>query len=286
MSVRFLVVEGNTREVRERHKAGFGTSPAENYGETLVELAGKASFDIVCPADPDAALPHNSALQDYDGVVMTGSSLHLWQGEVEALRQIEFARAVFRANVPYFGSCWGLQVAAVAAGGEVRLNPRGREMGYARRILPNEAGRAHPLLAGRPAVFDAPCSHLDEVATLPPNAVLLASNAVSGVQAAEFTFEGGTFWGVQYHPEFSHSLIAFLMERRGETLIAEGLFRDARQHRDFIADLRQLDAPDPPKDIAFRYALGPDLTDPMQRLTELRNFIAFRAKPHRAKRLA
>ena len=33
---------------------------------------------------------------------------------------IEFARAVFTARVPSFGSCWGIQLAAFAAGGQVQ----------------------------------------------------------------------------------------------------------------------------------------------------------------------
>ena len=46
-----------------------------------------------------------------------------------------------------------------------------------------DTGRAHPLLASRPAVFDALCSHLDEIETLPPNSQVLAANEVSAVQA-------------------------------------------------------------------------------------------------------
>ena len=51
---------------------------------------------------------------------------------------------------PAFGSCWGLQIAAVAAEGDVQRNPLGREVGIARRILPTDPGRSHPMLEGRP----------------------------------------------------------------------------------------------------------------------------------------
>jgi len=284
MSLRFLVVEGNTRATREAHLAGFGASPADHYGAVLLEVAGGGSYDILCPADPDASLPHNSALKDYDGVVLTGSALHLWHGEPESMRQVELARAIFKANVPFFGSCWGLQVAAVAAGGAVHQNPRGREMGFARRIVPNSAGRTHPLLKGRPEAYEAPCSHLDEVKTLPPDATLLASNAISMVQAAEIRHEGGTFWGVQYHPEFTPNLTAYLIERRGETLIEEGLFTDKAQHEAYVADIRALEDNPKARHVAFRHGLGPDVTEPDLRVLELRNFIEARVKPHHAAR--
>ena len=36
----------------------------------------------------------------------------------------------------------------------------------------------------------------------------------------------GTFWGVQYHPEYDFIDIAAVAERYGQTLVTEGMFRD------------------------------------------------------------
>ncbi len=110
-------------------------------------------------ADADAELPSSVGLEDYDGVTMTGSALNIYKGGAPVTRQIELAKAVFAAGVPFFGSCWGLQVAVTAAGGEVRANPRGREFGFARRIVLSDAGREHRLFAGKPAAFEAPTIH-------------------------------------------------------------------------------------------------------------------------------
>src|SRR5262249_2376700 len=100
--------------------------------------------------------------------------------------------------VPVWGSCWGLQLAVVALGGSVRRNPRGRELSIARAITVTDTGRAHPLLASRPAVFDALCSHLDEIETLPPNSRVLAANEVSAVQAIAAQTSGrGGFHGTR-----------------------------------------------------------------------------------------
>lgn len=276
MSLRFLIVEGNVRPVREAYRAFSGRTPAERYGDVMVREAGEGSFDILCPADPDASLPAGVSLADYDAVIMTGSALHLWEMQPEAVRQVELSRAIFRANVPYFGSCWAIQVAAVAAGGSVHRNPRGREIGYARDITLTAEGARHPMLAGRPARFDAPCSHLDEVATLPPDATLLASNRISRVQAAEFRFEGGTFWGVQYHPEFDHADLGFLIGKRGADLVAEGFFASEEQCKAYVADIMALDATPDLAHARWRYGLGPDVLDVGQRVTEIRNFITAR----------
>ncbi|WP_348272292.1 gamma-glutamyl-gamma-aminobutyrate hydrolase family protein [Methylobacterium sp. UNC378MF] len=70
------------------------------------------------------------------------------RGAPETRRTVAFMRAVFASGTPSFGSCAGLQVATVAAGGTVRPNLRGYEAAFARRITATERGRSHPLLAG------------------------------------------------------------------------------------------------------------------------------------------
>ena len=99
--------------------------------------------DIALPADEGSNLPDPSGLESYDGVVITGSALNLWKAEPESMRQVELARAVYKSGTPFFGSCWGLQVATVAAGGSVRENPKGREVLIARDVTLT-AGRARP----------------------------------------------------------------------------------------------------------------------------------------------
>jgi hypothetical protein len=121
-----------------------------------------------------------------------------------------------------FGSCWGLQVLTVAAGGGVRKNPKGREIGFGRRIKLTEPGRKHPMYVGKPEVFNAPTVHLDEVETVAPGTTVLATNEVSDVQSAEIRVNGAVAWGVQYHPEYPLREIAAIVRRIGLRLIDEG----------------------------------------------------------------
>src|ERR1051325_8903252 len=170
------------------------------------------------------ALPLRITLSDFDGVMVPGPPLPIYDPDPCVTRQIEFARTAFAAGVPVWGSCWGLQLAVAALGGLVRRNPRGRELPIARAITVTEAGRAHPLLAARPAVFDALCSHLDEIETLPANSQVLAATEVSAIQAvAVETSSGGNFHGTQYHPEHTMAVSAALMEMRATELVEEGL---------------------------------------------------------------
>src|ERR1700682_2494959 len=146
------------------------------YAHVLRRLMPDLLCDIVRPADADPVLPPGVALESYDGAAITGSALNIYHGGEPVLRQVELAKAIFAAGVPLFGSCWGLQVAVTAAGGEVRANPRGREFGFARRILLSDAGREHRLFAGKPVTFEAPTVHRDEIASLPAGAQILADN--------------------------------------------------------------------------------------------------------------
>jgi GMP synthase (glutamine-hydrolysing) len=194
------------------------------------------------------------------------------------IRQIELAKEVFAAGVPFFGSCWGLQVAVTAAGGEVRANPRGREFGFARRILLTDEGRQHPLFAGKPSAFEAPAIHRDEIASLPTGAATLAANDF-GLQAAAFDHGRGSFWGVQYHPEYDYADVAAAAERYGQTLVTEGMFPDTAALKAFADELRVLQANPSDTTLLWKHGLGPAMRSESLRLLEIRNWLQAKVLP-------
>ncbi len=272
-AARILVIDGNVADIRARQIAALGYDSGAGYARVLRRIDPSLQVDVVLGADSDPLFPSGVGLEHYDGVTMTGSALNIHDGGTPVTRQIELAKAVFAAAVPFFGSCWGLQVAVTAAGGEVRVNPRGREFGFARRVLLTEAGRQHPLFAAKPAVFEAPTVHRDGIAALPAGASVLATNDF-GVQAAAFTFAGGEFWGVQYHPEYDYLDIAAAAERYGTTLVSEGLFCDAAALATYAAELRALDKNPCDAPLLWKHALGPAVQSEGMRLLEIRNWLA------------
>jgi GMP synthase (glutamine-hydrolysing) len=284
MALRLLVVDGNVQAAREAHGSSYGKTPSQSYADTLQTLAPDAVCDICLPADRGANLPNAKGLEDYDGIAITGSALNIYDGGEAVERQLELARAIYASRTAFFGSCWGLQLAAAASGGTVVKNPLGREIGIARNIALTEAGARHKLLDGRPAAFDAPCTHLDIVAVPPGESTILAFNRFSSVQAAEIRHEGGLFWGVQYHPEFTLGELASILARRTTPLTQEGLFADEAEGQAYCADLRALDEDPGRRDIAFRLGVQPELLDAELRLTELRNWIAHLVRPEKSRR--
>jgi GMP synthase (glutamine-hydrolysing) len=283
MGLRFLVVEGNTRDARLAHKGAYGLMPCESYAAVLQAIEPGAVCDLAFPADEGANLPDPAGLQSYDGIALTGSALNLYDGTAAVTRQIDLMRAVYSSGTPAFGSCWGLQIGAAAAGGHVRRNPRGREIGFARRIVLTPAGRSHPMMSGRPAAFDAPAIHLDSVAIAPGDCTVLASNSLSEIQAAEIRHEGGTFWAVQYHPEFSLEELAVILERRMEILVAEGFCETLEDAASYVADLVALHT-EPRPDLAWRHGIDAEILDPVRRTREIRNFVEHRVRPERSRR--
>lgn len=286
--IRLLVAEGNPPTMRERHARTSGRTPSAFYADVLGELARglgqETRIDICFPADEGANLPSGEDLAGYDGVAITGSGLNLWKAEPESLAQVDFARSVFASGLPFFGSCWGLQVAAVAAGGEVKLNPAGREIGLARSIRLTGAGAAHPMHEGRLEVFDAPAIHSDEVAVLPEGGTATATNELCTVQAAEIRFGGGVFWGVQYHPEYTFAELGGILTRYTPIMMQEGFFRDETEAATYIADLVALDAEPGRKDLAWRLGVSQSVLEPALRRAELTNWLKHQVLPAMSER--
>jgi GMP synthase (glutamine-hydrolysing) len=240
--------------------------------------------NICFPGDEGANLPNGEALEGYDGVAITGSGLHVYDSIPAVTRQVELVRAVLATGTPVFGSCWGLQVLTVAAGGAVRKNPKGREIGFGRRIKLTDDGRKHPMYVGKPEVFNAPTVHLDEVATLAPGATLLATNETSNVQSVEIRTGGAVAWGVQYHPEYPLREIAAIVRRIGLRLIDEGFFLDSKEIATFAGDLDALDRNPGEKRLSWRYGISRNVLDKTLRTGEIANWLQYQVLPTRAKR--
>lgn len=273
MLLHFLVAESETVDQREARRAHAGKSSGESYASTLAQLRPDSDITIVAPADDDAEIMDAAAIGAFDAVFVTGSPLHVYDDTPEVRRQITFMRTVFASGTPSFGSCAGLQLAVAAAGGKVRKMPERMEAGVARRITATEAGRDHPLLAGRPPSWDAPAIHGDEVEELPAGAVLLAGNGVTAIQAAEIRHDGGMFWGVQYHPELAPGEIAIALRRQAADLIEAGLARNDDEVEAMAAKLDALN--DAPDRRSASWALGVDrsFAEEASRRLELTNFL-------------
>ncbi|HLX29164.1 MAG TPA: glutamine-hydrolyzing GMP synthase, partial [Casimicrobiaceae bacterium] len=114
--------------------------------------------------------------------------------------------AVFTLGVPVLGICYGMQTMAQQLGGEV-IGSSESEFGYAEvivnastRLLDGLADRRNP--SGQ-ALLDVWMSHGDSVARLPPG--FTATAATPAIPYAAMSDEQRRFYGVQFHPEVTHT---------------------------------------------------------------------------------
>ena len=123
--------------------------------------------------------------------------------------------AVFTLGVPVLGICYGMQTMAAQLGGRVAGSTH-REFGYAEfEAVPDAVlfrGIADRTPPGKPPVLDVWMSHGDRVEVLPPGFRVTGSSSNAPVAAMEDAVR--RFYGVQFHPEVTHTLQgARLLER-------------------------------------------------------------------------
>jgi GMP synthase (glutamine-hydrolysing) len=253
---KLLLMESNVAARRARAKSlGMRTS-SEIYAEAILAHFPEIEIDVVNGADADFSIPHGRGFSDYDGFVVSGSALHAYDTDFAVTNQIDLLKQAAEAGLPCFGSCWGLQIAAMAAGGQVDYHPRGKEVGFARKIMPTKAGEGHPLFSYKGPVFDAPCIHYDEVTRLPEQAKLLASNTHSAVQAAIIPLGQSEVWAVQYHPEYDVRQVLAIYALYADDMIGPDFFPDKARLDAYCAKLQAL--VDNPSNMGAAWELGID----------------------------
>ncbi|MCG8306161.1 MAG: type 1 glutamine amidotransferase [Cytophagales bacterium] len=234
-----LIVEGNSREIWQKREKYGGVPYHKRFMTMLKLLRPDAHLEVAFPADDDAVLPSVKSLRKFDGILWTGSSLYVNDPVSCVQQQLTFTEDVFVSGVPFYGSCWGLQLAVVVAGGKVSACPKGREFGISAPVELTEAGKRTPYLQGRNKPYSALCIHMDEVVDLPENSTILAGNSHSKVQALTIKNKNSEFFGVQYHPEFKISDMIFIARYMSEILINDGVFASIADVEKFVSKLEK-----------------------------------------------
>jgi len=135
------------------------------------------------------------------GVILSGGP-----ESVTAAEPPRAPAAVFELGVPVLGICYGMQTMAQQLGGRVAASSE-REFGYAEvrvtgasRLLDQLEDRRN---AAGGCVLDVWMSHGDRVDALPPGFTATASTAT--IPFAAMSDERRRFYGVQFHPEVTHT---------------------------------------------------------------------------------
>lgn len=160
-----------------------------------------------------------------NAVIVTGSAGPVYEDKPWIVPLIDFLRKAHGAETWILGVCFGHHALAVALGGEVRENPRGREMGTVRMFL-TEAGAASRLFDGFRSGDPVNLVHRTHVSRLPEGAVRLAYNQMTHTQS----YRSGRSFGYQPHPEMTPEILEQLARMYGNVLIRREHFLDDQEH--------------------------------------------------------
>ncbi len=278
--LKFCVINGYPAPNRQVLGDAGMKQAHEMYMDFLKVYAPNASIDALYIADLETPQPTRANIASYDAWIWTGSNLTIYhRDDSRVTRQIELCREIYDVGKPQFGSCWGVQMAAMAAGGRVEKNPKGREWAFARDIQLTDAGKKHPLYKGKPEHFDGFIMHLDIVTEIPQGGTLLASNVHSHVQALEVKRGKGTFWATQYHPEYTLYEMARLLIARKEPLTKEGFFKAESEVETLANNMIALSKNPESQELRKMLRMGDDILTAQIRQQELRNWVDYLVLP-------
>ncbi|MFW2439953.1 MAG: glutamine-hydrolyzing GMP synthase [Arenicellales bacterium] len=171
------------------------------------------------------------------GYILSGGPQSVTEGDTPEASQL-----VFESGVPVLGICYGMQTMAAQLGGEVETSSH-HEYGYAQI-----RARAHSELLKDIedhtsdegyGLLDVWMSHGDRVSSLPPGFSVIAST--DNAPLAGMADESRHYYGVQFHPEVTHT-------RQGDRILARfvhdicgcaALWNAANIVQDSIESIRQ-----------------------------------------------
>ena len=178
-----------------------------DYGSQVTQLIARRVREagVYCelhPGDVSSAFLREQKANGLKGIILSGSHLSAYDSDA-----LKVPQDVFEQAVPVLGICYGLQAMAMQLGGEVS-HAQHREFGYAEvrarghtRLLDGiedfQTGDGHGMLK----VW---MSHGDQVTSLPDGFKVMASTASCPI--AGMADESRHFYGVQFHPEVTHTI--------------------------------------------------------------------------------
>lgn len=175
-----------------------------DYGSQVTQLIARRVREAgaYCEIHPgDVSDEFIRSQPNLHGIILSGSHASVYAQDALAV-----PAAVFEAGVPVLGICYGMQAMALHLGGKTEQAQR-REFGHAqvrahghtallKDIQDFQTAEGHGML-------NVWMSHGDQVTALPEGFVLMASTESCPI--AGMADENRRFYGVQFHPEVTHT---------------------------------------------------------------------------------
>ncbi len=166
-----------------------------DFGSQYTQLIARRvrELNVYCEIHPYNKVPQLSPT--LKGIILSGSPCSVRDAQAPSLDLSNW-----HGKIPILGVCYGAQLMAQQGGGQVEASAH-REYGRAQLSLLEES---NPLLKDLSPQSQVWMSHGDTITNIPANYRLLAST--ESVKVAAYQIEGVPTFGIQFHPEVTHSL--------------------------------------------------------------------------------
>ncbi|WP_375561186.1 glutamine-hydrolyzing GMP synthase [Bernardetia sp. OM2101] len=168
-----------------------------DFGSQYTQLIARRvrELNVFCEIHPFNNIPNiDLSSNEVKGIILSGSPYSVHQEDSPRVPQI----SEWRKKLPILAVCYGAQLLAHTHEGEVKRSET-REYGRAKLIPVTE----NPLLEGITADSQIWMSHGDSIYSLPDSIEVIAKTA--SIPVAAYHFKGEPTYGLQFHPEVTHS---------------------------------------------------------------------------------
>ena len=165
-----------------------------DFGSQFTQLIARRvrELNVYCEIHPYNKIPELTA--HTKGIILSGSPYSVRDADSPRIDL-----SVFRGKVPVLGVCYGAQLMAQMLGGQVQASQH-RE--YGRAIL--NQNTASTLLHSVAEESQVWMSHGDTIVSVPSDFEVIGST--ESVRVAAFKIANEATFGIQFHPEVTHSL--------------------------------------------------------------------------------
>lgn len=176
-----------------------------DFGSQVTQLIARRVREahVYCEVHPNDVSAEFIREFNPKGIILSGSHLSAYEENTDQASQ-----AVFEAGVPVLGICYGMQTMAQQLGGKVESGAGKREFGYAEVKSHGNSKLFEGIEDFRSESGDPMLkvwmSHGDKVTKLPEGFEVMCSTPSCPI--AGMCDEKRGFYGVQFHPEVTHTL--------------------------------------------------------------------------------
>jgi len=166
-----------------------------DFGSQYTQLIARRvrELNVYCEIHPFNQIP--PITDDIKGIILSGSPCSVKDEEAPIISLAEY-----RKKVPILGVCYGAQLMAEKSGGHVKASDK-REYGRARL---SKVDTHYDLMKEITLSTQVWMSHGDTIFALPDNFKIIAST--ESVEVAAYKIEGEETYGLQFHPEVTHTV--------------------------------------------------------------------------------